>query len=92
MTLQLVNSKFPYIWGKFDFLFYQCIHQKELKYLAAEQPLSREALYGLLLVASIAVQSMPPSLHCYKKCRKMYNNLLDGVVIFQNKSKSLHSL
>jgi hypothetical protein len=25
MTLQLLHSKFPYIWGKFDFLFYQCI-------------------------------------------------------------------
>ncbi len=23
MTLQLVHSEFPYIWGKFDFLFYQ---------------------------------------------------------------------
>ncbi len=25
MTLQLLHSEFPYIWGKFDFLFYQCI-------------------------------------------------------------------
>ncbi len=25
MTLQLLHSLFPYIWGKFDFLFYQCI-------------------------------------------------------------------
>ncbi len=24
MTLQLLYSEFPYIWGKFDFLFYQC--------------------------------------------------------------------
>ncbi len=24
MTLQLLHSEFPYIWGKFDFLFYQC--------------------------------------------------------------------
>ncbi len=24
MTLQLIHSEFPYIWGKFDFLFYQC--------------------------------------------------------------------
>jgi hypothetical protein len=24
MTLQLLHSKFPYIWGKVDFLFYQC--------------------------------------------------------------------
>ncbi len=23
MTLQLIHSEFPYIWGKFDFLFYQ---------------------------------------------------------------------
>jgi hypothetical protein len=26
MTLQLLHSEFPYIWGKFDFLFYQCIN------------------------------------------------------------------
>ncbi len=25
MTLQLLHSEFPYIWGKFNFLFYQCI-------------------------------------------------------------------
>ncbi len=25
MTLQLPHYEFPYIWGKFDFLFYQCI-------------------------------------------------------------------
>jgi hypothetical protein len=25
MTLQLLHSEFPYIWGKFDLLFYQCI-------------------------------------------------------------------
>ncbi len=24
MTLQLLHSEFPYIWGKTDFLFYQC--------------------------------------------------------------------
>ncbi len=24
MTLQLLHSEFPYIWGKFHFLFYQC--------------------------------------------------------------------
>ncbi len=24
MTLQLLHSEFPYIWGKLDFLFYQC--------------------------------------------------------------------
>ncbi len=24
MTLQLLHPEFPYIWGKFDFLFYQC--------------------------------------------------------------------
>ncbi len=25
MTLQLLHFEFPYIWGKFDFLFYHCI-------------------------------------------------------------------
>ncbi len=24
MTLQLLHSEFPYLWGKFSFLFYQC--------------------------------------------------------------------
>jgi hypothetical protein len=24
MTFQLLHSEFPYIWGNFDFLFYQC--------------------------------------------------------------------
>ncbi len=24
MTLQLLHSEFPYMWGKFSFLFYQC--------------------------------------------------------------------
>jgi hypothetical protein len=28
MTLQLLHSEFPYIWGKFDFLFYQCTRHK----------------------------------------------------------------
>ncbi len=28
MTLQLLHSEFPYIWGKFDFLFYRCMHVK----------------------------------------------------------------
>ncbi len=26
MTLQLLPSEFPYIWGKFSFLFYQCTY------------------------------------------------------------------
>ncbi len=25
MTLQLLHSEFPYIWWKFDFIFYQCM-------------------------------------------------------------------
>ncbi len=32
MTLQLLHSGFPYIWGKFDFLFYQCT-QHNLDYV-----------------------------------------------------------
>jgi hypothetical protein len=31
MTLQLLHSEFPYVWGKFDFLFYQCSFQRESK-------------------------------------------------------------
>jgi hypothetical protein len=26
MTFQLLHSEFPYIWRKFDFLFYQCVN------------------------------------------------------------------
>ncbi len=29
MTLQLLHSEFPYIWGKFYFLFYPCNVQPE---------------------------------------------------------------
>jgi hypothetical protein len=29
MTLQLLHSEFPYILGKLDFLFYQCIRVKD---------------------------------------------------------------
>ncbi len=29
MTLQLLNSEFPYLRGKFDFLFYQCVISSE---------------------------------------------------------------
>jgi hypothetical protein len=32
MTLQLLHSEFPYIWGKFDFLFYQCIVNQDEGY------------------------------------------------------------
>ncbi len=33
MTLQLLHCEFPYIWGKLDFLFYQCIFLYSLKAL-----------------------------------------------------------
>jgi hypothetical protein len=29
MTLQPLHSEFPYIWGKFDFLFYQCTQRSK---------------------------------------------------------------
>ncbi len=29
MTLHAIPSEFPYVWGKFDFLFYQCILKDE---------------------------------------------------------------
>ncbi len=29
MTLQLLHFEFPYIWGKFDFHFYQCTHLRD---------------------------------------------------------------
>jgi hypothetical protein len=32
MTLQLLHSKYPYIRGKFSFLFYQCTVQWTLLY------------------------------------------------------------
>ncbi len=43
MTLQLLHSEFPYIWGNFDILFYQCfsaylvptgMESKDLKYFS----------------------------------------------------------
>jgi hypothetical protein len=35
MTLQLLHSKFPYIRGKFDFLFFQCMLRLQHKLPAA---------------------------------------------------------
>ncbi len=29
--LQLLHSEFPYIWGKFDYLFYQCSPPKDIR-------------------------------------------------------------
>jgi hypothetical protein len=34
MTLQLLHSEFPYIWGKFDFLFYQFVRAIKLRNLS----------------------------------------------------------
>ncbi len=31
MTLQLLHSDFPYMWGKFSFLFYQCRYKKNFR-------------------------------------------------------------
>ncbi len=40
MTLQLLHSEFPYIWGKFDFLFYQCTTDPSLQNNADPSPFS----------------------------------------------------
>ncbi len=45
MTLQLLLSEFPYIWGKFYFLFYQCgIEKKYYKKRKFHSPSSRNAI------------------------------------------------
>ncbi len=48
MTLQLLHFEFPYIWGKFDFLFYHCklqvINQTPSKHNYAVGPFHK-ALY-----------------------------------------------
>ncbi len=35
MTLQLLHSEFPYIWGKFDILFYHCSNHRVNIYLGS---------------------------------------------------------
>ncbi len=63
MTFQLLHSEFPYIWGKFYFLFYQCIlpsnHFLSLSY--SSHPL---ILYPLsLLLPTLSLPSFfPPSI------------------------------
>ncbi len=51
MTLQLLHSEFPYIWGKLDFLFYQCIRarpQKPLVHIVRIQKLCVNTICSLL--------------------------------------------
>jgi hypothetical protein len=38
MTLQLLHSEFAYLWGKFDFHFYQCILQEVTQQVASHGP------------------------------------------------------
>jgi hypothetical protein len=54
MSLQLLHSEFPYIWGKFDFLFYQCTpHQ-------LTQP-ECPHIYLLLLIHPLAYSRQTPA-------------------------------
>jgi hypothetical protein len=64
MTLQLLHSEFPYIRGKFDFLFYQCIYKLHLPLAAAlpagllaDLPFPLPAVFPAGLTAGLAVSS-----------------------------------
>ncbi len=66
MTLQLLHSEFPYIWGKFYFLFYQCtVHSVQyfsLLYIFIKktQNLLLFLIYPLgLLILSVFGKSLP---------------------------------
>jgi hypothetical protein len=47
MTLQLLQSEFPYIWGKFHFLFYQCRRRRRTSGPVAGAPSPSPAPFSL---------------------------------------------
>jgi hypothetical protein len=52
MTLQLLHSEFPYILGKFDFLFYQC--RILARPACAPIPIPREVeIFSLIVVSYV---------------------------------------
>ncbi len=58
MTLQLLHSKFPYIWGKFDFLFYKCTHcQKKIITMHRKWTTRVTSLPGRMTVMSSLMRS-----------------------------------
>jgi hypothetical protein len=55
MTLQLIHSEFPYILGKFDFLFYQCIKKISLFFLFFLKLFYRRIANALYCICAIFV-------------------------------------
>ncbi len=66
MTLQLLHSEFPYIWGKFDFLFYQC----DLEFVYIEE----SGRYGWKNFEShfVNLQECNPPLSWFREFSKAY--------------------
>ncbi len=64
MTLQLLHSDFPYIWGKLDFLFYQYgkipLPYKNLAPLTHYKGLSPAASSPLIWLNGLTLPSSPP--------------------------------
>jgi hypothetical protein len=60
MTLQLLHSEFPYIWGKFDFLFYQC-NSIGKRWHKAEYGLTSRWLYS----RSLRVEWLKDGFRCF---------------------------
>ncbi len=76
MTLQLLYSEFPYIWGKFDFLFYQCstpsplpsAETTALKYWGFLQLSRTIILHLVLFLLSVWLTWMKRSCLCCSYC------------------------
>jgi hypothetical protein len=64
MTLQLLHSEFPYIWGKLDFLFYQCTLLRRLYrlgYFPTSSALSILILLQVWWLDTCLIQYIHPS-------------------------------
>ncbi len=59
-TLQLLHSEFPYIWGKLDFLFYQCNYYSQYIHICLEEQdaeLSRQLVEKQAVEESVVLLS-----------------------------------
>ncbi len=72
MTLQLLHSEFPHIWGNFDFLFYQCSMAGKCAHISVKKKLSRShwnIIIGHLLKL---IKWLYDALLCYQNSQFLY--------------------
>ncbi len=68
MTFQWLHSEFPYIWGKFDFLFYQCRNERKMSIkCSAIMTVEVYSVHNMnLLCRSILYCALKPACSCSK--------------------------